>query len=98
MIRRPPRSTLFPYTTLFRSRGGGRPTREPDPVALFIGGADLGRRGAGSRNDSRDGRGCPLLRERRGAPLEVRGGAGGSDRAGLWPPGHGAARDSKSVG
>src|SRR5258707_2621771 len=26
MIRRPPRSTLFPYTTLFRSR-------RPDPVA-----------------------------------------------------------------
>src|SRR3989442_4957022 len=25
MIRRPPRSTLFPYTTLFRSRGKGRP-------------------------------------------------------------------------
>src|SRR3712207_7554594 len=25
MIRRPPRSTLFPYTTLFRSWGGGRP-------------------------------------------------------------------------
>src|SRR2546427_5368975 len=24
MIRRPPRSTLFPYTTLFRSVGGGR--------------------------------------------------------------------------
>src|SRR3712207_7558810 len=24
MIRRPPRSTLFPYTTLFRSRAGGR--------------------------------------------------------------------------
>src|SRR3712207_7401354 len=23
MIRRPPRSTLFPYTTLFRSLGGG---------------------------------------------------------------------------
>src|SRR5258708_27094952 len=32
MIRRPPRSTLFPYTTLFRSRGeipaGGR--RDPE--------------------------------------------------------------------
>src|SRR2546422_8063545 len=29
MIRRPPRSTLFPYTTLFRSpRGGGRQQRE----------------------------------------------------------------------
>src|SRR2546430_6658875 len=25
MIRRPPRSTLFPYTTLFRSRGRGLP-------------------------------------------------------------------------
>src|SRR2546422_8246823 len=24
MIRRPPRSTLFPYTTLFRSAGGDR--------------------------------------------------------------------------
>src|SRR2546430_9213556 len=26
MIRRPPRSTLFPYTTLFRSRLRGTPT------------------------------------------------------------------------
>src|SRR3712207_7293046 len=26
MIRRPPRSTLFPYTTLFRSEGVQRPT------------------------------------------------------------------------
>src|SRR5258708_30977524 len=25
MIRRPPRSTLFPYTTLFRSKAGHRP-------------------------------------------------------------------------
>src|SRR5256885_12073988 len=29
MIRRPPRSTLFPYTTLFRSRAGGRPSPLP---------------------------------------------------------------------
>src|SRR2546425_9006043 len=29
MIRRPPRSTLFPYTTLFRS--GGRLLRRPRP-------------------------------------------------------------------
>src|SRR2546426_1537159 len=28
MIRRPPRSTLFPYTTLFRSRRGGPVARE----------------------------------------------------------------------
>src|SRR3972149_4131816 len=27
MIRRPPRSTLFPYTTLFRSQGGTRRNR-----------------------------------------------------------------------
>src|SRR3712207_7794437 len=27
MIRRPPRSTLFPYTTLFRSGGGGHARR-----------------------------------------------------------------------
>src|SRR3712207_7098202 len=28
MIRRPPRSTLFPYTTLFRSRRGRRGRRD----------------------------------------------------------------------
>src|SRR2546429_6041369 len=37
MIRRPPRSTLFPYTTLFRSQrgadGAGRPAGEQRPVA-----------------------------------------------------------------
>src|SRR2546430_4184459 len=31
MIRRPPRSTLFPYTTLFRSKDASRPSdRDPD--------------------------------------------------------------------
>src|SRR5688572_32334923 len=33
MNRRPPRSTLFPYTTLFRSRPGG-PKREEGSIAL----------------------------------------------------------------
>src|SRR5690242_21291222 len=33
MIRRPPRSTLFPYTTLFRSRQR-RPLRRHRPPAL----------------------------------------------------------------
>src|SRR3712207_8050251 len=28
MIRRPPRSTLFPYTTLFRSGAGSEPCRK----------------------------------------------------------------------
>src|SRR3712207_8223937 len=31
MIRRPPRSTLFPYTTLFRSRAGRPGGRPPEP-------------------------------------------------------------------
>src|SRR5690349_23685351 len=31
MIRRPPISTLFPYTTLFRSRGGGLPRAPRGP-------------------------------------------------------------------
>src|SRR3712207_9474158 len=44
MIRRPPRSTLFPYTTLFRSEGG---TPEGDPKELppprkFVEGWTLG--------------------------------------------------------
>src|SRR3712207_8683375 len=37
MIRRPPRSTLFPYTTLFRSNRG---TKERKLVALMVN--DLG--------------------------------------------------------
>src|SRR2546426_8479939 len=46
MIRRPPRSTLFPYTTLFRSWAG-----TPDAVARIIGGVgDIcpGRCGGGA--------------------------------------------------
>src|SRR5256885_13314040 len=35
MIRRPPRSTLFPYTTLFRSGiDGGEPVRLTDKVSF----------------------------------------------------------------
>src|SRR5256885_12956762 len=33
MIRRPPRSTLFPYTTLFRSRRKAPATRQEDGLA-----------------------------------------------------------------
>src|SRR3712207_7169010 len=35
MIRRPPRSTLFPYTTLFRSLPGGGPLR-PETVGAYV--------------------------------------------------------------
>src|SRR3712207_7449310 len=64
MIRRPPRSTLFPYTTLFRSHGvlhegrrqaaaGRAPTRRAVPAAARPDGALLrgprhGRRAARS--------------------------------------------------
>src|SRR5438309_8323557 len=36
MIRRPPRSTLFPYTTLFRSAIGGFAASTSYPLALAI--------------------------------------------------------------
>src|SRR2546430_3128781 len=38
MIRRPPRSTLFPYTTLFRSRTGCRTGRLCEGVCAVRGG------------------------------------------------------------
>src|SRR5437762_10689392 len=60
MLRRPPGSTLFPYTTLFRSRGAGRghPRRRPgdrgghpqgrrhDPHAGWLRGGAAARRRA----------------------------------------------------
>src|SRR5260370_17409862 len=36
MIRRPPRSTLFPYTTLFRSNPIGRIVKLPIGVAVAL--------------------------------------------------------------
>src|SRR3712207_7134681 len=42
MIRRPPRSTLFPYTTLFRSPGVAHPQGDRQ-TAPGPGGAGLGR-------------------------------------------------------
>src|SRR3712207_7899875 len=58
MIRRPPRSTLFPYTTLFRSRcgaeepGAARPQRRPlRPQGRRAGAADAGGRHQGTRSE-----------------------------------------------
>src|SRR2546426_6695159 len=43
MIRRPPRSTLFPYTTLFRSVGG-RAAARPGRLRRAAPGGPAGRR------------------------------------------------------
>src|SRR5688572_31429606 len=58
MIRRPPRSTLFPYTTLFRSACDHRlpPRASPD---FAIASAACGRdRTPQARNDERSGGPC----------------------------------------
>src|SRR6266508_4288109 len=57
MIRRPPRSTLFPYTTLFRSRRPPRPRRQ---------GVGVARRGTRPRPLDEDG---PRARRRRLPPV-----------------------------
>src|SRR2546422_5047360 len=49
MIRRPPRSTLFPYTTLFRSRHPG--TRHLDPPLGLPQSAPPLDRGRASRSE-----------------------------------------------
>src|SRR2546427_2910006 len=67
MIRRPPRSTLFPYTTLFRSHRGRR------VAPRDVGRADKPRRDAANRC-RRCGRGMHLGASRALAP-------GGPDRA-----------------
>src|SRR2546422_7166493 len=62
MIRRPPRSTLFPYTTLFRSRGHGGTARllggaRKDGVSSVVRRPVRGIRGGARPQRSRRGRG-----------------------------------------
>src|SRR2546428_7531621 len=59
MIRRPPRSTLFPYTTLFRSLD-----RDPASGRLIGRREDLPRRGFGPTIHCQDGRAPPARRLR----------------------------------
>src|SRR5256885_13689519 len=73
MIRRPPRSTLFPYTTLFRSLGVRlTPVDRVEELAQELPRLDLV---AGEFPSPSDGRGCSqarLLRERLGFRGELR--------------------------
>src|SRR3712207_8955798 len=58
MIRRPPRSTLFPYTTLFRSRQHGAEHDGPDQAeARQLLGPDVGGDEGGVARDDLEGDG-----------------------------------------
>src|SRR5256885_10313017 len=52
MIRRPPRSTLFPYTTLFRSRRREMPPRRPRQLHDHEGAAENDRREHAAERDA----------------------------------------------
>src|SRR5256885_2421951 len=82
MIRRPPRSTLFPYTTLFRSPGENRPgDAGPQPAA-----ADLPASGSVTGDASSDADASdevpadPATRENDGAPAPEGEAAATEDR------------------
>src|SRR5438874_8168468 len=55
MIPRPPRSTLFPYTTLFRSLRRRGQLEQPEPVAHLRGGRDVHGAAHGHRRRGRHG-------------------------------------------
>src|SRR3712207_7747572 len=63
MIRRPPRSTLFPYTTLFRSQGVGRAR----PRRPLVGRGLLPRHRLGDLRPHAGGRARALAARRRRA-------------------------------
>src|SRR5258708_27230647 len=90
MIRRPPRSTLFPYTTLFRSRvarprppvpGGASDPVHAMSAPLLLTAAEMRQLGGGQRSEehtselqSPDHLVCRLLLEKKNLPREKRAG------------------------
>src|SRR3989442_4949976 len=54
MIRRPPRSTLFPYTTLFRSLDELRGTLRPEEARVMELYYDVGERGEMHHNPAKN--------------------------------------------
>src|SRR2546426_2481179 len=86
MIRRPPRSTLFPYTTLFRShRLEKRVCRQdaPDPVGV---GCEKPRARGPLRDRAEPGPAETAAPERRHAPVEHHGGRSEEHTAELQSP------------
>src|SRR5260370_42616254 len=83
MIRRPPRSTLFPYTTLFRSLLQVLDERLRDVLAVRVVEAHRGDPRHRPLGDDL-GRAPPLHRRRRGDAEDVRVGlVGGGELGGL---------------
>src|SRR2546430_11999791 len=86
MIRRPPRSTLFPYTTLFRSSRVDHPEGRPKEVVALL---HVLRQSLRSRDTKgpprvwRPGRALPSLV--RGTVGHGRGQRGGASRRNRWP-------------
>src|SRR5256885_6914328 len=79
MIRRPPRSTLFPYTTLFRSPSHTAPFAQPPQGKAPQGGHHRGSGRAAGAAGHRPGRGgavdvgqVAVTRQQRKAPSSVR--------------------------
>src|SRR6266699_7225079 len=101
MIRRPPRSTLFPYTTLFRSRpcpGSLRSRRRARLGESAARNSDRRMRGPGAR------RRLPARRRRRlrapvhGTALEARRDRGGRRRPGTLAHAHRRRRSGQAGG
>src|SRR5216683_6478401 len=70
MIRRPPRSTLFPYTTLFRSDGARHPLSHRQPGRLGGGVGDRSEEHT-SELQSRSELVCRLLLEKKKIVLTI---------------------------
>src|SRR2546430_10682646 len=84
MIRRPPKSTPFPYAPLFRSRTRPRGDGGSDEQVQAVGGRTIGRGvNRGGRGNAADGRG--------------RGPGAGGRPAGRGGPEGRAAEDRKST-
>src|SRR2546422_1226546 len=66
MIRRPPRSTLFPYTTLFRSPVPADPRYDSQTVSKFI--SNLMRQGKKSLSERIFYQAMDLVEQRTGQP------------------------------
>src|SRR5207245_9697297 len=92
MLRRPPRSTLFPYTTLFRSRGARRARRHLDRASGACGDRARGLRCRVDRAESAHGAARRSQRRGEGSAQRARGRDHGSRPAKLHPRGRAVPR------